>query len=119
MGKFAIGTVVLVLFPFSNLKGQKLRPAIVLANVEFDNIILCQITSKSYTSTKAISLKPSDFAKGGLPIVSYVRPDKLFTADTTIISSAVGQLTLKSKDRVLKNVCALFLAKKPRVSSRG
>ncbi len=118
MGKFTVGTVVLVLFPFSNLKGQKLRPALVLANVEFDNIILCQITSKSYTSTKAISLKAEDFAKGGLPVVSYVRPDKLFTADASIIKNTVGQLTKKSKDRVLKNVCALFLAKKPRVSSR-
>ena len=112
MGKFAVGTVVLVLFPFSNLKGQKIRPALVLANVEFDNLILCQITSKSYTSKQAISLKPEDFAKGGLPVVSYVRPDKLFTADTSIIKGAVGQLTIKSKNVVLQNVCALFLAKK-------
>lgn len=118
MGKFAVGTIVLVLFPFSNLKGQKLRPALVLANVEFGNLILCQITSKSYSSKKAISLKVADFAKGGLPVVSYIRPDKLFTADTSIIKSAIGQLTLQSKDSVLQNVCALFLAKKPRVSSR-
>lgn len=118
MGKFTVGTVVLVLFPFSNLKGQKLRPALVLANVEFDNIILCQITSKSYTSKKAISLNADDFDQGGLPVVSFVRPDKLFTADSSIIKSAIGQLTLESKDRVLKNVCALFLAKKPRVSNR-
>lgn len=76
--------------PFSNLKGQKIRPALVLANVEFDNLILCQITSKSYTSKTAISLGPVDFDKGELPVVSYIRPDKLFTADTNIIKSAVG-----------------------------
>ncbi len=108
MGKFAVGTIVLVLFPFSNLKGQKLRPALVLANVEFGNLILCQITSKSYTSKKAISLKSNDFAQGGLPVVSFVRPDKLFTADSAIVQSTVGQLTLKSKNNVLKNVRNLF-----------
>lgn len=108
MGKLAVGTVVLVSFPFSNLKGQKIRPALVLANVEFDNLILCQITSKPYSSKIAISLVAKDFAQGGLPVSSFIRPDKLFTAETTIIKKATGQLTLKSKKVVLKKVRALF-----------
>lgn len=108
MGKFTVGSVVLVTFPFSNLKGQKVRPALVLANVEFNNLILCQITSKPYTSKISIRLKSADFAKGGLPVISYVRPDKLFTADTTIIKKTVGQLTTKAKDAVLNNIRALF-----------
>ena len=56
----------------------------------------------------SIRLKSTDFAKGGLPIISYVRPDKLFTADTTIIKKAVGQLTAGTKDSILKNIRALF-----------
>ena len=120
MGKFAIsktqhhkivvGSVVLVTFPFSNLKGQKVRPALVLSNVEFNNFILCQITSKPYTSKISIRLKQTDFASGGLPIVSYVRPDKLFTADKTIIKGEAGQLTLATKQVILKSVCKLFTA---------
>lgn len=108
MGKFAIGSIVLVTFPFSNLKGQKVRPALVMANVEFNNLILCQITSKPYTSKISIRLKSTDFATGGLPIISYVRPDKLFTADTTIIKKTVGKLTSKTKNSILKNIRALF-----------
>ncbi len=108
MGKFTVGSVVLVTFPFSNLKGQKLRPALVLANVEFNNLILCQITSKPYTSKISIRLKSTDFATGGLPIVSYVRPDKLFTADTTIIKKTVGKLSATTKDAILNNTRALF-----------
>lgn len=110
MGKLAVGSVVLVIFPFSNLKGQKLRPALVLANVEFDNLILCQITSKPYTSKISICLKPDDFATGGLPIVSYVRPDKLFTADKTIIKKTIGKLTSATKDKVLSSVSELFMS---------
>lgn len=110
MGKFAVGSVVLVAFPFSNLKGQKVRPALVLANVEFNNFILCQITSKPYTSKISICLKPSDFAAGGLPIISYVRPDKLFTADKTIIKKTVGQLTATTRNAVLNNIRALFIS---------
>lgn len=90
MGKSTVGSVVLVAFPFSNLKGEKVRPALVLAKVEFDNLILCQITSKPYSSKTAICIKSSDFTGGSLPVVSYVRPDKLFTADAAIIRSTAG-----------------------------
>lgn len=108
MGKFTVGSVVLVAFPFSNLKGQKIRPALVLANVEFGNLILCQITSKSYTSKIAICIKSEDFAKGNLPVISYIRPDKLFTADATIIKGVVGQLTPTIKNMILQSVRGLF-----------
>ena len=103
-----VGSVVLVTFPFSNLKGQKIRPALVLAIVEFGNLILCQITSKPYTSKAAIQLKPQAFTKGSLPVVSFVRPDKLFTADATIIKGIAGHLTEKSISRILKSVRMLF-----------
>lgn len=115
MGKYTVsgaslrvGSVVLVTFPFSNLKGQKIRPALVLANVEFGNLILCQITSKPYTSRIAICIKSDDFIEGGLPIVSYVRPDKLFTADVTIIKNTVGQLTPAIRNKILQNVRGLL-----------
>ena len=108
MGKYTVGSVVLVTFPFSNLKGQKIRPALVLANVEFGNLILCQITSKPYTSKIAICIKSTDFTEGSLPVVSYARPDKLFTADATIISSIAGQLAPTITSTVLSNVCSLF-----------
>ncbi|PJE61904.1 hypothetical protein COU87_02080 [Candidatus Roizmanbacteria bacterium CG10_big_fil_rev_8_21_14_0_10_39_12] len=108
MEKFTVGTVVLVLFPFSNLKGQKIRPAMVLANVEFDNLILCQITSKPYSSKTAIKLESSDFSEGKLPIVSFVRPDKLFTADITIIKGIIGKITMKKQQEILKKVRNIF-----------
>lgn len=87
---------------------QKVRPALVLANVEFNNLILCQITSKPYTSKISIPLKPTDFKAGGLPVIGYVRPDKLFTADITIIKNAVGQLNTATKKAILNKVRALF-----------
>ncbi len=108
MGKYTVGSVVLVTFPFSNLKGQKIRPALVLANVEFGNLILCQITSKPYTSKIAICIKPDDFTEGSLPVISYVRPDKMFTADITIVKNTVGQLNTKIKKTILRSVYKLF-----------
>ena len=108
MGKFTVGEVVLVSFPFSNLQGQKIRPALVLAKAELDDIILCQITSKPYTSKVAIQIRSSDFTKGNLPVVSYARPNKLFTANSSIIKKTAGQLTPAVTKSILKSVRSLF-----------
>jgi mRNA interferase MazF len=109
MGKFTVGSVVLVSFPFSNLKGKKVRPALVLAHVEFENSILCQITSKPYSSKSAIVIESSDFSTGGLPVKSYARPDKIFTADPSIIRGKVGELKAGKRKTVLKRVKELFV----------
>ncbi|HSW48395.1 MAG TPA: type II toxin-antitoxin system PemK/MazF family toxin [Candidatus Saccharimonadales bacterium] len=108
MGEFIIGDIVVALFPFSNLKGQKTRPALVLANAEFGNLILCQITSKSYSSKSALKLSREDFSEGSLPSISFIRPDKLFTADTSIIQRVAGKLTASKQRLVAKSVQRLF-----------
>lgn len=108
MEKLAVGTIALVSFPFSNLKGQKIRPALVLAAVEFDNLILCQITSRPYSSRTAIRIELKDFEKGSLPVTSFVRPDKLFTADSSIIEGIAGKLNTKKRRAILLKVRGLF-----------
>lgn len=108
MEKLAVGSIVLVTFPFSNLLRKKVRPALVLAQVEFDNLILCQITSRSYSSRSAIVIERSDFKMGSLPIKSYARPDKLFTADPSIVKAKAGELTSKKKAAILRTVRELF-----------
>jgi mRNA interferase MazF len=108
MEKFTVGSIVSVIFPFSNLKGQKIRPALILAKVEFDNLILCQITSKSYSSKTAIRIEQSDFIVGNLPVVSFARPEKLFTADTSIVKGNLGRLNIKIKNKILQKVRKQF-----------
>ena len=57
----AIGTVVLVRFPFSDLTQSKLRPALVLADVGRDDYVLCQITSNPYADPAAIEIRDAHF----------------------------------------------------------
>lgn len=108
MAQSLVGEVVVVRFPFSNLSGQKRRPALVIAAAEFENYILCQITSKRYTSQRAIALEADDFLAGALPVASFIRPDKLFTADVNLIEKRVGQLKKRKLATVLLEVRNLF-----------
>ncbi|HEY1662768.1 MAG TPA: type II toxin-antitoxin system PemK/MazF family toxin [Verrucomicrobiae bacterium] len=92
MGALATGQVVIVHFPFSDLTASKLRPAVVLADAGRGDWILCQITSKTYGDEKAIALVDSDFARGSLRLASYVRPGKLFTANSSLVANQAGEL---------------------------
>ncbi len=111
MEALAAGSVVLVPFPFSDLSQSKIRPALVLANAERGDWILCQITSKPYADQRAIQLDEADFVGGGLELTSYVRPGKLFTANEALMIETVGQLRPDKLRVILKAVAGLFTGK--------
>ncbi len=104
----SIGAVVLLPFPFSDLSGSKLRPPLVLAQASRDDWILCQITSRPYADARAVELTPEGFAAGGLKLVSYVRPGKLFTANGRIILRQAGHVTPQAFKKVIESVVALL-----------
>ncbi len=108
MEALAAGSVVLVPFPFSDLSQSKIRPALVLANAERGDWILCQITSKPYADQRAVRLDEADFASGGLELTSYVRPGKIFTANEALMIETVGQLRADKLRAVLRAVAGLF-----------
>ena len=90
MEELSIGQVVLAVFPFSNLSSNKLRPCFVIGIAEFDDIVLCQITSKSYSSKRAIALLQADFSHGSIVTDSFIRPDKIATLDRAMIKRVLG-----------------------------
>ena len=79
MGVFTKGEVVLVPYPFSDLSQSKLRPALVLASVSGDDYILCQITSRPYSTRVVVVIIENENPESGLHVKSFARPEKLFT----------------------------------------
>ncbi len=104
----SVGSVVLVRFPFSDLSASKLRPAVVLAGVDRDDWILCQVTSNSYSDARAVEIADSDFASGNLMRTSYARPGKLFSANTSLMQRVVGTLNAPKQEAVVDAVIAIL-----------
>jgi len=92
MERFVKGDIVIIPFPFTDLSGNKKRPAFVVADLIGDDIIVCQITGKSKSDPYALPLSNHDFISGSLPVDSFIRPNKIFTADKNIILSVAGHL---------------------------
>ena len=110
MGSLAVGAVVLVPFPFSDLSRAKLRPAIVLADAGRGDFVLCQVTSNPYGDPRAVELASGDFASGSLDRISYARPGKLFTASDSLVVRQVGNLNSAALDRIRMRVTEMFRA---------
>ena len=92
MGSYTVGDVVIVPFPYADFSKFKKRPALVVGQAEFNNLILCQITSKADTSALALSINDSNFAQGTLSIKSFIRYDKLFTVESSVLEGVIGSL---------------------------
>ena len=110
MGGFVKGDIVIVPFPFSDLSATKRRPALVIATLTGDDLILCQITSHPYGDAAAVPLDTATFARGSLKVQSYARPGKLFTASGDLIVAEVGALTPDALKRIVDAIVALLRA---------
>ena len=108
MERLIRGEVVVIPFPFSDLKKSKRRPALVLAELQGEDIILCQITSKTVKDMYSIPLSDGEFETGNIKQKSNIRPNRIFTADKSIILYRIGKINEIKMKEVLKEVKNLF-----------
>ena len=87
---FAFGSIVLARFPFTDLSGEKRRPALVVSrdNERRPDLVVCFITS---VPRRGPDLAPLAATAGtGLKVLSVVRFDKLATLDRSVITGKLG-----------------------------
>lgn len=108
MGKFVKGDIVVIPFPFSDLSSSKKRPALVLADLQGDDIILCQITSQASADPNAVLLTNNDMMSGSLVKSGYIRPTRLFTADKNIILRKVATANASKYGQVVQKIWELI-----------
>ena len=72
MDKFVKGDIVVVPFPFSDFSNYKKRPALVIANLHGNDLILCQITSQNILDKYSVELNVNEVENGNLNINSNI-----------------------------------------------
>jgi mRNA interferase MazF len=90
MDKIETGTIVLLKFPFADGISYKLRPALILKDLEDGDMLVCRITSKIYKSKYDIYL--DNWLKFGLKLPSVVRVHKMATLEKDIIETTIGKI---------------------------
>ncbi len=100
---FKFGQIVLVRFPFTDQRGSKQRPAVVVSSVAYNqarpDIILMAVTSQIRAKTGFGEAAIEDWQTAGLLKPSAIKPI-VFTADKTIVRKVLGQLSDKDQENL-------------------
>src|SRR3989338_2346991 len=85
------GDIILVPFPFTDLSGDKLRPALVLASVENDVVVVFMTSQRGGKNSMFEVLIQAD-SQNHLKIDSFVKCSKIATLDRKIIIGKLGTI---------------------------
>jgi mRNA interferase MazF len=102
------GDVVVIDFPFSNLKNVKRRPVLILKIPKGEDIIVLQITGDSYEALLEVPIKKEDFKQGGLKRDSYARIDKIASIEKFLIEYKVGTLKPEKINEIVDRICSFL-----------
>ncbi|HEY0110704.1 MAG TPA: type II toxin-antitoxin system PemK/MazF family toxin [Fibrella sp.] len=100
------GDLVLVPFPFTDLSGSKIRPALVLLATDLDVTLAFISTQLHWQEATDLLLYPTSL--NGLKKPSLIRLSKLATIDNGLAQGRLGELSPNELGQVLANLRILF-----------
>ncbi len=110
--KLDAGQIVLLPFPYTNLKTGKRRPALVLTGRDYNDesldVVLAYVTSQRQTGPWSIMITDQDVATGKLVKESWIRVDRLATVEQRLIQAVVAQVRPNVLGQVRANLADLI-----------
>jgi len=96
--------IVLLNFPFSNLKQSKVRPVIILSNNKYNknsgDVIVIPLTSNLKKTDHDILITNKNLEKGNLIVSSRVKIDRIFSVDKKLVKMNIGKIDGKTFSQI-------------------
>lgn len=106
------GDIVLLPYPFSNLKENKVRPAIIISNNTYNkksvDCVMVPMTSVIKKENYSVLVKRQDLSSGHLLKTSRVRVDKIFSIEKNLIVMKIGKLNDEIFQKIKKKLIRIF-----------
>jgi mRNA interferase MazF len=103
---YQFGEVVLLEYPYTDLAGVKMRPAVVLKDTNDNDLILARATSQPRQTEYDVQIE--DWREVGLFKPSVIRVHKLTTIEATLVKRSMGFLSSKDLDNLSTCLKGLF-----------
>ena len=92
MSNYSRSEVVLVRYPFSDLSGSKVRPAVIVSAPHSSrDVFILPLTSKT-TSLLAGEFVLADWSKAGLNVETAIKRG-IYTVDQNLVAQRLGKLS--------------------------
>jgi mRNA interferase MazF len=100
------GNIVLIPFPFTDLSGNKLRPALILAETSFDVTVSFITTQLQWQEPTDILLQPN--TSNGIKKTSLIRLSKIATIDKLLVKGKIGSINQTQIADLNQKLAAIF-----------
>ena len=96
--------IILLNFPFSNLKQSKVRPAIILSNNKHnkksDDIVVVPLTSNLQQTDYDMLISNKNLEKGNLIVNSRVKVGRIFSVDKKLVKMDIGRVDKQTFSKI-------------------
>ena len=100
------GDIILLSFPFTDLKGTKIRPALILVVSDLDVVVAFITTQFKWKNPYDILLEPNE--SNGLKKTSLLRLSKITTMDKDLILGKLGELDSLDMQNINNNLIKIL-----------
>lgn len=103
---FTKGDIVILPVPFTDNKGYKLRPALVISNTmvhQTGDVMIVQITSQNKQDQLSIPITNGDVTVS-LPVKSYIRIHKIFVLEQKLKKGKVSSLKNEKYKELIQRI---------------
>ncbi len=104
--------IVLLPFPFSNLEGSRVRPALVVSNDDLngksEDCIMVPMTTVIKDEPYSVILGQEDLSSGKLLKSSRIRTDKIFSVKKDLIKMKIGIVNENILEKVKLEIEGMF-----------
>ena len=108
--KFLAGDIILIAYPFTDLQGRKIRPALVIRDQKDEDLLLAPISTTVHRTQNDTLLKEEDYEGTPLPVLSCLRHEKLFTLSSGLVLKKVSRLEKKSMTSIRQKIASFIIA---------
>jgi mRNA-degrading endonuclease toxin of MazEF toxin-antitoxin module len=104
--------IVLLTFPFSDLKSSKVRPAIVLSNDKYnrrsEDFVAVPLTSNLKLRDYAFFVTNEELESGNLIVDSKVKVDRVFSVSQRLVRMKIGRIKPEVHERITRMLFGLL-----------
>jgi len=104
--------LLLVPFPFSDQRGRKVRPVVVVSNNEFninsDDVLVAGVTSNISKDKYTVILTNKDLDEGKLSAPCCIKAENILKIDKSIIIKKIGKIKKDRLDLIRKIILEII-----------
>ncbi len=103
--------IILLPFPFSDLTGEKVRPALIISNDEFnsgEDIVVCAITTNTSRAKYRINISSRNLKRGTLHSASAIRAESIVKIKKTLAIKTIAAIDEATHESVQQALRTLF-----------